>query len=145
MKFTIADLRLLRAMVDSAAPDEETPLFEYLRERQPAFCGLIDEVGSDPRSADAYRCCGLFCSLALERAERARTGPLPPLSRHAVLDVAGMIARQEEAIANRARTYRGRILRHVLKGLDLDDDDTAWLQTTLSAFLFVLEKLSVAQ
>ena len=141
MKFTVADLRLLKAMVESAASDETTAVLDSLRQRQPGFCDTRDEVGRDPRCLDAWRFCGVFCYLALERAEAIIGEPLPPVPEYVYHDTACKIVQRDEGISKRALTYPGRILRHVLRGTDFDDGDTAWLQMTLSAFLFTVETL----
>ena len=141
MKFTVADLRLLKAMVESAASDEQAALLDFLRQRQPGFWDAIDEVASDPRCLDAWRFCGVFCSLALDRAELITGGPLPAMQRHAYRELACGIVQRDENVSKRALTYPGRILRHVLRGMDFDDGDTAWLKMTLSAFLFTVETL----
>jgi hypothetical protein len=82
----------------------------------------------------------MFCALAFGYAERAAGYRLPKYLRDAVQEAAGSMARGEEArIGRRACGYRKQILRHVLTVDDFDEDDTAWLCTTISAFLFLVE------
>jgi hypothetical protein len=83
----------------------------------------------------------MFCALAFKHAEGAARYRLPRYPGDAIQEVAGFMARGEEAhIGKRACGYRQRILRHVLIHSDFDEDDTAWLCTTISAFLFLVEK-----
>jgi len=83
----------------------------------------------------------MFCALAFGYAERAAGYRLPRYLGDAIQEAAGFMARGEEAqIGRRACGYRKRILRHVLTHDDFDEDDTAWLCTTISAFLFLVER-----
>jgi hypothetical protein len=112
-----------------------------LHRRQPDFCEIIDEVGMDSRYVLAHRFCTLFCALAFGYAERAARCRLPKYPRDAIQETASFMARGEEAqIGRRACGHRERILRHVLTHDELDKDDTAWLCTTISAFLFLVER-----
>jgi hypothetical protein len=83
----------------------------------------------------------MFCALAFGYAERAAGCRLPRYPQDAIQETAGFMARGEEAqIGKRACGYRKRILRHVLIHDDFDEDDTEWLCTMISAFLFLVEK-----
>jgi len=83
----------------------------------------------------------MFCALAFRLAERAAGYRLPKYGEYAIRETAGYIARREVAqIGKRACGYRKRILRHVIDHSDFDDDDSAWLCTTISAFLFIVER-----
>jgi hypothetical protein len=82
----------------------------------------------------------MFCALAFGYAERAAGYRLSTHLRNSIQEAAGFMARGEQAIiGRRACGYRERILRHVLREDDFDEDDTAWLCTTISAFLFLVE------
>jgi hypothetical protein len=83
----------------------------------------------------------MFCALVFRHAERATGHRLPRYPGHVIQVTAGFIARGEEArIGRRACGFRKRILRHVLKHSEFDEDDAAWLCTTISAFLFIIER-----
>jgi len=77
MKFIVADLKLLNKMVQNANSDEEILLSDSLQEKQPGFYEEIEDVRMDPRCLDACRFCTLFCSLALDCAERVTGECLP--------------------------------------------------------------------
>jgi hypothetical protein len=112
-----------------------------LHRRQPDFCEIIDEVGMDPRCVQAHRFCTLFCAMAFSYAEEDARSRLPRYLGDEILEAAGFIARGDEAqIGRRACGYRKRILRHVVMHNDFDEDDTEWLCTTISAFLFIVER-----
>ena len=66
MKFTVADLKLLKKMVNCANAEDEARLNGYLQKKQPGFFSLIQDVSIDPRCAAACRYCTLFCGLVLE-------------------------------------------------------------------------------
>lgn len=111
-----------------------------LHGRQPHFCGLIDEVGMDPRCVRAHRFCTMFCALAIEHAEGIAGSRLPKYPRAAFQEATGFVARSEEAqIGRTACGYPERIRRYVLVDGDFDEDDTTWLCTTISGFLFVVQ------
>jgi len=111
-----------------------------IHRQQPDFCEIIDEVGIDPRCAQAHRFCAMFCALALKYAEEAVLFRLPRFQRDDFEEVCGFMARGDTQIGIRACGYPKRVLRHVLSRMDFDEDDTAWLCTTISAFLFLVEK-----
>jgi hypothetical protein len=95
----------------------------------------------DPRCAQAHRFCTLFCALAFEHVEGIAGSRLPRYPRAVFQEVMGLVARGEEAqIGRTARGYRERIRRHVLVDGDFDEDDTAWLCTTISGFLLVVQR-----
>ena len=141
MKFTIGEFKSLSKAVRSLSAREGIAFSAMLHRRQPDFCEIIDEVGMDPRCVRAHRFCTMFCALAFGYAERAAGYRLPRYLGDAIQEAAGFMARGEEAqIGRRACGYQKRILRHVLTHDDFDEDDTAWLCTTISAFLFFVEK-----
>lgn len=144
MKFRVNELKLLTKMVQFSNTDDEVFFSDYLRKRQPGFDDLIDEVRIDPRCLYACRFCTLFCSAALEHAERLVGESFPSIPRSVFHETVCMIAQRQEAIGKRASTYPDRIRRYVLAGSDFDDDDSGWLQTTISAFLITLEKFQTA-
>jgi hypothetical protein len=141
MKFAVSELKSLSKAVRSLSARECTALSAMLKRRQPDFFEIIDEVGTDPRCAPAHLFCIMFCALAFGYAERAAGYRLPRYPGDAIQEAAGFMARGEEAqIGRRACGYRKRMLRHVLTHYDFDEDDTGWLCTTISAFLFLVEK-----
>lgn len=141
MKFAVSELKSLSKAVRSLSAREGTALSAMLQRRQRDFFEIIDEVGMDPRCARAHRFCTMFCALAFGYAERAAGYRLPRYLGDAIQEAAGFMARGEEAqIGRRACGYRKRILRHVLTHDDFDEDDTAWLCTMISAFLFLVER-----
>jgi hypothetical protein len=141
MKFSVSELKSLSMAVRSLSAREGTALSAMLHRRQPDFFEIIDEVGMDPRCVRAHRFCTMFCALAFGYAERAAGYRLPRYLGDAIQEAAGFMARGEEAqIGRRACGYPKRILRHVLTHDDFDEDDTAWLCTTISAFLFLVER-----
>ena len=141
MKFAVSELKSLSKAVRSLSAREGTALSAMLQRRQPDFFEIIDEVGMDPRCVRAHRFCTMFCALAFGYAERAAGYRLPRYLGDAIQEAAGFMARGEEAqIGRRTCGYRKRILRHVLTHDDFDEDDTAWLCTTISAFLFLVER-----
>ncbi|MBI5525536.1 MAG: hypothetical protein HY897_04315 [Deltaproteobacteria bacterium] len=141
MKFAVSDLKSLSKAVRSLSTREGTALSAMLQRQQRDFFEIIDEVGMDPRCARAHRFCTMFCALAFGYAEGSAGYRLPRYPGDAIQETAGFMARGEEAqIGRRACGYRKRILRHVLTHDDFDEDDTAWLCTTISAFLFLVER-----
>ena len=141
MVFVVADLKILGAEVQELNAKERRAMSAMLHRRQPEFCEMIDWVGMDPRCAQAHLFCVMFCALAFRHAERSAGYRLPKYAGHAIQEAAGFIARGDKAhIGSRACGYRKRIARHVLVWTDFDDDDTQWLCTTISAFLFIVER-----
>jgi hypothetical protein len=141
MKFSVSEVKSLSMTVRSLSAREGTALSAMLHRRQPDFFEIIDEVGMDPRCVRAHRFCTMFCALAFGYAERAAGYRLPRYLGDAIQEAAGFMARGEEAqIGRRTCVYRRRILRHVLTHDDFDEDDTAWLCTTISAFLALVER-----
>jgi hypothetical protein len=140
MKFTVPDLKSLSGAVRSLSARERAALSAMIRRRQPDFCEIIDEVGMDPRCAPAHRFCTVFCALALKHAEEAVLLRLPRFQGDDFEEVCGFMARGDTQIGRMASGYPKRILRHVLSRMHFDGDDTAWLCTTISAFLFLVEK-----
>jgi len=95
----------------------------------------------DPRCVEAHAYCTMFCALAFRQAEGVDGYRLPRYPGHSINEAVGFMARGEEAqIGRRACGYPKRIVRHVLIHSDFDEDDTAWLCTTISAFLCILER-----
>lgn len=140
MKFAVSELKCISKAVRSLSVKEGMAFSAMLHRRQSDFCEIIDEVNMDPRCARAHRFCTMFCALAFGYAERASGYRLQRYMRNSIQEVTGFMARGEEAkIGRRAFGYRERILRHVLTEGDFDEDDTAWLCTTISAFLFLVE------
>ena len=141
MEFAVSELKSLSKAVRSLSAQEGTALSAMLQRRQPDFFEIIDEVGMDPRCVRAHRFCTMFCALAFGYAERAVGYRLPRYPGDAIQETAGFMVRGEEVqIGRRACGYRKRILRHVLTHDDFDEDDTAWLCTTISVFLFFVER-----
>ena len=141
MKFAVSELKWLSTEVRSLSAREGKALSAMLHRRQSDFCEIIDEVGMDPRCVRAHRFCTMFCALAFRYAEREAGYRLPRYLRNPIQETAGFMARGEEAyIGRRACGYPERILRHVLANEDFDEDDTAWLCTMISAFLFLVER-----
>jgi hypothetical protein len=141
MNFAVSELKALSEAVRSLSAREGPGLSALLYRRQGDFFEIIEEVGMDPRCVRAHRFCTMFCALALGYAERAAGCRLPRYPRDAIQETAGFMARgDEDQIGRRACGYRKRILRHVLIHDDFDEDDTEWLCTMISAFLFLVEK-----
>jgi hypothetical protein len=141
MKFAVPDLKSLSAEVRELNAKERTALSVKLHRRQPDFCEIIHEVGIDPRCAEAHQFCILFCALAFRRAERIVGRRLPRFPGYEIEEAAGFMARREEVqIGIRACGFPKRLHRHVLLHEDFDNDDTAWLCTMISAFLFSVER-----
>ena len=139
MKFTVADLKLLRKMVSCANAEDEAMLTRYLQKKQPGFFSLIQDVAMDPRCAEACRYCTLFCGLALERVDMLECESPPPLSEPEFHDIAGQVVRQDKNIGRRAMTYPDRISKHVLATTDFDHEDSGWLCIMIATFLVTLE------
>lgn len=145
MKFTVPDLRSLSAAIRSLSARERTALSTMIHRRQSEFCEIIDEVGVDPRCAQAHRFCTMFCALALKHTEDAVSFRLPRFQGDDFEEVCGFMARGDTQIGRMASGYPKRVLRHVLSRMNFDEDDTAWLCTTISAFLFLVEKSAKGQ
>ena len=141
LKYRVADLKLLAKMVRSSKLADETRLSDTLHDKQPHFCKVIDEVRTDPRCENAHRFCMLYCAGALEYAIQT-TGESPPVYPESnIHDMACNVAQnRDELIGKRGSTFSGRIRRYVLSGKEFDDDDTNWLCTMISTFLFSIEK-----
>jgi hypothetical protein len=84
----------------------------------------------------------LFCSLALERAELLTDECFPCFPEDLFHDTAYKIVQKHSEIGKKAETYPDRISRHVLNGVDFDEEDTGWLQIMISAFLVTVEKFT---
>jgi len=143
MKFTVPHLKRLTKATRSISARQGESLSALLQRRQPGFCQMIEEVGLDPRCVQAYRFCSWFCALALKHAEEVAGCRLPRYPKAALRTVACLIAQGQEArIGKRACGNPKRIRRHVLISGYFDEDDTGWLCTTISAFLFMVERSS---
>jgi hypothetical protein len=141
MMFTVPDLKGLSAEVQELNAKESRAMSAMLHRRQPEFCEMIAWVGMDARCARAHWFCTMFCALACRQAEMTHGRSLPGFAQTDIQDIAGFIARGEEAeIGKRACGYPKRILRHVLSDKGFDDEDSEWLSTTISAFLFMAER-----
>jgi len=141
MKFGVPDLKTLSKAVRESDPLEDIPLSYLLHHRQPAFWWILDEIAMDPRCMEAHRFCTRFCALAFIYAEQAAGYSLPSYPEHIIRNMAGFMVRGEEAqIGKRACGFPKRIFRHVLRNSEFDEEDTEWLCTTISAFLFVVER-----
>ena len=142
MKYTVADLKLIKKMVDFSNTDDQLRLSESLHKNQPYFCNIIDQVKIDPRCLEAHLFCTLFCSLALERAQLLTNGCFPCFPEDLFHDTAYNIVQKYPGIGKRAETYPDRIKLHVLNRLGFDEEDTGWLQIMISAFLVTVEKFT---
>lgn len=140
MKFSVSELKYISTLVPFLSTLEYRALSAMLHRRQPDFCEIIDDVGMDPRCIQAHEFCTTFCAIAFKYAEEDARSRLPRYSGYEFQDVARAIARCDEAkIGKRGCGFRNRIARHVLNHYDFDNDDTEWLCTTISAFLFITE------
>jgi hypothetical protein len=141
MKFTVKVLKQLTILALLGGAKDESGLYEFLHEKQPYFCDIIDEVGIDPRCYDAHRFCTLFCATAQIYAEEVFDEPLTFFPGHLIHDVCCLVAQKQELqVGKRACTYPDRIRRYVLSRLNFDEDDTSWLCTTISVFLVIIER-----
>jgi len=144
MKFSVSELKYISTLVPFLSPGEYRALSTMLHRRQPDFCGIIDDVGMDPRCIQAHEFCTAFCAIAFKYAEEDAGSRLPRYSGYEFQEVAGAVARgEEDRIGKRACGFRNRIARHVLSHFDFDNDDTEWLCTTISAFLFITESSKI--
>ena len=141
VKFTVASLKALAASVRDARAGGGRTLPSALRRRQPYLWAMIRDVGADPRCAAAAAFCTGFCLLALEHADSVVGLPIPVFLRPVLWGTICPIARQDSAdVGRRACGYPSRIRQHVLAQEAFDEDDTAWLSSTLSGFLAVIEQ-----
>ncbi len=140
MKYTVAELKLIKKMVDFSNTDDQLRLSESLHKNQLHFCNIIDQVKIDPRCVEAHLFCTLFCSLALERAELLTDECFPCFPEEKFHDTAYKILQKSPEIGKRAETYPDRIRRHVLNTLSFDREASGWLETMISAFLVIIEK-----
>ena len=146
MKFTVKVLKQLTILALSGGEKDESGLSEFLHEKQPHLCDIIDEVGLDPRCYDAHRFCTLFCATAQIYAEEVIDEPLTVFPGHLIHDVCCLVAQKQELhVGKRACTYPDRIRHYILSRLNFDEDDTSWLCTTISAFLVIIERTPVNQ
>ncbi|MEA3558401.1 MAG: hypothetical protein U9R75_04020 [Candidatus Thermoplasmatota archaeon] len=143
MKFTVYDIKLFKKMVGSADDDDEMRLSKRLHKKQPHFCNIIDQVKIDPRCSEAHLFCTLFCSLALDHAERVTEDDLNPFSESRFHNIAHMIVQRYPKIGKRAYTYPDRVKRHILKDLEFDEEDNDWLIIMISTFLTIIEMISI--
>ncbi len=141
MLFAVADLKSLSTEVRGLSDKECRAMSAMLHRRQPEFCEIIDWVGTDPRCARAHWFCTMVCAFAFRQAERTAGYRLPGYAGDIIQETVGFIARgEEDQIGKRACGYPKRIRRHVLVHRNFDDDDSEWLCTTISAFLFIVER-----
>jgi len=146
MRFTVKVLKQLSILALLGGAKDESGLSEFLHEKQPHFCDIMDEVGLDPRCYNAHRFCTLFCATAQIYAEEVFDESLDVFPGHLIHDVCCLIAQKQELqVGKRACTYPDRIRRHVLYRLNFDEDDTSWLCTTISAFLVIIERTLIAK
>jgi hypothetical protein len=139
--FGVRDLRALAAALPPYGSRSAARLSATLYRREPDFCQIIGEVALDPRCAQPHSFCTMFCALALTQAERWARRRLPKFARSTLREVVGLVAqRQEACIGKRACGYPGRIRQHALRPGEFDEDDSQWLGTTISAFLFLIER-----
>jgi hypothetical protein len=125
MIFTVKDLKQLAFITMLSCTKDDEFFDEFLREDQPYFYDIIDEIGRDPRCHNAYRFCTHFCVA------------------NQVHDSLGFITRKKQLqLGRRAITYPDRIQKHVLFRLNFDEDDSRWLCTTISTFLVLIENAS---
>jgi hypothetical protein len=140
MKFKVSDLKRMAGGVRTLGTREERTLSTMLHREQPEFCRIVDEVGMDPRCFAAYRFCTLFCALALRHAMAVTGRRLTGLSVFEFRDWACRLSQSRGArFGARVGGYPRRIRRHALLAGQFDKVDAAWLCTTLSAFLLVVE------
>jgi len=140
MKFGVSELKYISKEVRSFDSKQATAFSAMLHRRQSDFCQIIDEVNLDPRCTRAHRFCTMFCALAFAYAERCSGYRLSSYPKDSIQEAAGFIARGEEAKTGKGTFgYRERVSRHVLRKDEFDEHDTAWLCTTISAFVFLVE------
>ena len=141
MKFTALRLNHIAEAVRSLSETARVRLSTMLHRRQPEFCEIIDEVGLDYRCLAAHRFCTSFCAIALRHAEQVTRRSAPIYKGTTIHELAGLVRRGEQTrIGKRACGYRKSIRRHALTNMGFDEDDTAWLCTIISAFLFLIEE-----
>jgi adenine-specific DNA methylase len=143
MIFTVKDLKQLAFITMLSCTKDDEFFDEFLREDQPYFYDIIDEIGRDPRCHNAYRFCTHFCVAALIYASDKIADTFPAFSYNQVHDSLGFITRKKQLqLGRRAITYPDRIQKHVLFRLNFDEDDSRWLCTTISTFLVLIENAS---
>lgn len=142
MRYTVTDIKLIKKMVNFSNIDDEICLSKRLHKKQSHFCKIIDQVKIDSRCLRAHLFCTLFCSLAIDHAERVTEEDFPSFPEELFHDTAYMVVQKNPKIGKRALTYPDRIKQYVLNSLDFDDEDTDWLQIMISAFLVTIEKFS---
>jgi len=142
MKYTVADLKLIKKMVNFSNSKDQLELSESLHKNQPDFCNIIDDVKIDPRCVEAHVFCSLFCSLALERAQLLTNESFPCFREDVFHETTYRILQKSPEIGKRAQTYPDRIRRHVLNTLSFDREDSGWLEIMISAFLVTVEKFT---
>lgn len=141
MLFSVPKLKSISNKVQELDTKERKTVSTMLHRRQPEFCEIIDWVGMDPRCAKAHSFCLVFCGIALMEADEATGCKLLEYSGQAIKEISGYIARGEEAQVGRwGCGFRRRIANHVLRHSNLDNDDMDWLCTTISGFLFTIER-----
>jgi hypothetical protein len=88
----------------------------------------------------------MFCAIALREGEQFVGRQLPKLLAATIHEAACSIAQSKVLrVGKRACGYRNRIRQHVLRDSDFDDHDADWLCTTISAFLFLVERSIIAE
>jgi hypothetical protein len=138
-RFTVKRLKLIKKMVDFSSPEDVIKYSKILKEKQPDFCGIIDEVKIDTRCLEAHRFCTLFCSLALEQAEMTWNEKFPGLSKDTFHDKAYKLAQKSPSLGPRGWKFPRRLKRYVLKN-EFDNEDSEWLGLMISAFLITFEE-----
>ena len=141
--FAVPDQKGITKEVHELSVRESKAMSAMLHRRQPELCEIIDWVGIDLRCTQAHWFCTMFCTLAFRKAEKATGYKLPRYAGYAIHEAAGFIVRGEEIrVGRKACGYPKRILRHVLinSGFDFDAEDSEWLCTTISAFLYIMER-----
>ncbi|HEB29499.1 MAG TPA: hypothetical protein ENI15_01310 [Spirochaetes bacterium] len=143
MRYTVADIKLIKKMVNYSNIDDEICLSKSLHKKQPHFCKIIDQVKIDSRCLEAHLFCTLFCSLAIDHAERVTEEDFPSFPEELFHDTAYMVAQKNPKIGKKALAYPDRIKRYILNSLDFDDADADWLKIMISAFLVTIENFSI--
>ena len=141
MRLAVADLKALSRAARSLGTSQAAKLSAMMRRRQPGFCSMVDFVRTDPRCRNAYSFCVFFCALAFKHAEDTAGHRLPQCPESSFRTAAGWMAQGcDAALGQNSQGCRERIRRHVLPRATFDEDDTEWLCTTISAFLFVVTR-----
>jgi hypothetical protein len=140
MKIASIDLLNFASMALSIDVRKYNLLSKMLHSHQPYLCKKIDEIAIDPRCARAYSFCTIYCALLLQFTENIYKSRFKKYSSDLIHETAGRFARYDFADAIKSTiTFRNRVFRWAIKGRLFDDDDSTWLCTTISAFLFLLE------